>query len=111
MKLDENRLRKLIREAITNAYEILGVDHKASPDVINKAYRQLAFKQHPDRVGVDNTNSMVKLNIARDVLLDPSKRRVLDAELGVNDEPTRDDLDSFLSWVKTKRKREYNLDQ
>ena len=32
-----------------NYYEVLGISKTASADEIKKAYRNLAFKYHPDR--------------------------------------------------------------
>lgn len=32
-----------------DAYAVLGVDHSATPDVIRRAYKQLAREHHPDR--------------------------------------------------------------
>ncbi|KAK5975200.1 hypothetical protein GCK32_022025 [Trichostrongylus colubriformis] len=33
----------------THLYQVLGVDKKATPDEIKRAYRKLALKYHPDK--------------------------------------------------------------
>lgn len=59
-----------IRLAMTvdEARRLLGVTPGASEEEINKAYRQLALKAHPDRPGGEE-QAMVQLNVARDLLL------------------------------------------
>ncbi|HAW60603.1 MAG TPA: hypothetical protein DCW86_03955 [Actinobacteria bacterium] len=61
-------------------YEILEVHHDASPEVIEKAYKTLSFKHHPDRQPPDQRNRATKkmqdLNEAYRVLSDPILRRV-----------------------------------
>jgi molecular chaperone DnaJ len=62
-------------------YEVLGVAKTASPDEMKKAYRQLAFKFHPDR-NPDNPEAEAKFKEASeawDVLSDPRKRELYDA--------------------------------
>ena len=63
-------------------YEILGVNKGASVDEIKKAYRQLALKHHPDRVGADlkkeAEEKFKELSEAYAVLCDPQKRSVYD---------------------------------
>lgn len=57
-------------------YEILGVPKDASEDEIKKAYRQMAFKYHPDR-NPDDAESESKFKEAAEayeVLRDPQKR-------------------------------------
>ncbi len=66
-------------------YKILGVDKKAAPEEIKKAYRKLARKYHPD-VNPNNKAAETKfkeLQEAYDVLKDEKKRREYD-ELGSN---------------------------
>jgi curved DNA-binding protein len=64
-------------------YKILGVDKNASQKDIQKAYRKLARKFHPDVNPGDKTaeEKFKEINEANEVLSDPEKRRQYD-ELG-----------------------------
>jgi molecular chaperone DnaJ len=42
-------MREMGRMALRNYYEILQVTPDADPEVIEAAYKRLAFKYHPDR--------------------------------------------------------------
>jgi curved DNA-binding protein len=66
-------------------YKVLGVDKKASPDEIKKAYRTLAVKHHPDKnPGNKEAEEKFKLaNEANEILSNPEKRKKYD-ELGEN---------------------------
>lgn len=67
-----------------NYYEILEVNENASIEVIDKAYRVLAKKYHPDVYEGDKKQAeamMQKLNEAYDVLSDENKRSNYDAIL------------------------------
>ncbi len=63
-------------------YEILGVPKTASVDEIKRAYRALALKHHPDRVGADQKKEaeekFKEISEAYAVLSDPQKRSVYD---------------------------------
>jgi DnaJ-class molecular chaperone len=62
-------------------YQVLGVDKNATPKQIKEAYRQLAFKFHPDR-NKDSSGAveeMKKVNEAYAVLSNPVKKREYDA--------------------------------
>jgi curved DNA-binding protein len=61
-------------------YEILGVSKTASQDDIQKAYRKLARKHHPDLNPDDKTakEKFQKVQAAFDVLNDPKKRELFD---------------------------------
>lgn len=61
-------------------YEILGVPRTASAEQIQRAYRDLARKFHPDvNKAPDATQRFAEINEAHEVLEDPEKRRRYDA--------------------------------
>src|SRR5947208_8035178 len=64
-------------------YKILGVDKNASQKDIQKAYRKLARKYHPDVNPGDKAaeEQFKEINEANEVLSDPEKRKRYD-ELG-----------------------------
>jgi curved DNA-binding protein len=65
-------------------YEVLGVERKASPEEIQKAFRKLARKYHPDVNKTKEAEDRFKeINEANEVLSDPEKRKRYDT-LGAN---------------------------
>lgn len=66
-------------------YKILGVGKSASKEEINKAYKKLARKYHPDLNQGDKKaeESFKEINEAHEVLKDPEKRKLYD-QLGPN---------------------------
>ena len=71
-----------------NYYEILEVDKKASPEIIEKAYKVLAKKYHPDLQEDENIKKaeemMKSINEAYSVLSDEFKRRTYDEQIQEN---------------------------
>jgi curved DNA-binding protein CbpA len=62
-------------------YKTLQVDPEADLDVIQAAYRRLAYRFHPDRAdGEDASRRMVALNRAWELLSDPGRRAEIDAQ-------------------------------
>lgn len=68
-----------------NYYEILEVDKNASPEIIEKAYKTLAKKYHPDLQTGENKKQaeeiLKQINKAYEVLSDPEKKEHYDASL------------------------------
>jgi curved DNA-binding protein CbpA len=59
-----------------NPYEVLGIEANASPDDIDKAFRRLSLKYHPDHGG--DPGQFKQLNEAYAVLSDPERRKLFD---------------------------------
>ncbi len=83
-------------------YEVLGVSKGAGADDVKKAFRQLAFKYHPDRNPDDPAaeSKFKEASEAYDVLSDPKKRDMYDqfGHAGLNGEgfrPADDLFDQF----------------
>lgn len=74
-------------------YDVLEVSEKASKEVIEKAYRVLAKRYHPDLQTVDNKKiaeeKMKQINEAYDILSDDIKRKAYDEELEIKREEKR----------------------
>ena len=65
-----------------NYYELLGVSSTATPSEIKRAYYEIAKKLHPDVSGDLDTDALMRaVTEARDILLDPNKRRMHDEDL------------------------------
>jgi predicted DNA-binding WGR domain protein len=109
MKFTYGQFRSLLHEAMLNAYEVLGVGRNATPDEIKAAWRDMAIKNHPDRVGGD-LEKMKNVNVARDILNTPRLKNKLDYELGSQQASTQSPFTSARSREREereKRDREY----
>ena len=61
--------------AIKNYYVVLGVHQEVSDAGIRSAYKDLAKKFHPDRIGEHSTEAFQAISEAYQTLSDPEKRR------------------------------------
>ena len=68
-----------------NHYEQLQVTRTADAEVIDRAYKALSMKYHPDKANASQqegaTRRMQEINAAYSVLRDPVRRRAYDATL------------------------------
>ena len=71
-----------------NYYEILQVNQNASPEIIEKAYKVLVKKYHPDLQEEKNKEQeeeqLKKINEAYEILSDPEKRKIYHQTLETN---------------------------
>jgi len=67
---------------VATHYELLGVGPTAPLDEIQRAYRLLALRHHPDVAPDADSETMATINAAWDVLRDPRRRRDYDRALG-----------------------------
>lgn len=92
-----------------NYYEILEVDKKASKEVIEKAYKALAIKYHPDlKEGADKKASetkMMEINEAYNVLSDDARRAEYDNKYRVELESSYGDS-QYLKAENNRLKQE-----
>ncbi len=71
-------------------YEQLNVARDATPEQIKRAYRKLAQQLHPDRNPAPNASDlMCELNACHEVLRNPAKRILYDAQLAEDERRAR----------------------
>lgn len=71
----------LMQKTFTH-YEHLNVARDATPEQIKRAYRKLAQQLHPDRNPAPNASDLMsELNASHEVLRNPAKRILYDAQL------------------------------
>lgn len=82
-------------------YDILGINKDATNEEIIKQWRKLSRSHHPDKQKTqkkrDECDEFIKkLNEAKEVLIDPVKRKIYNnlGKKGLTDPPTFDDFDS-----------------
>jgi DnaJ-class molecular chaperone len=70
---------------VPDYYRILQVSRHAEPEVIERAYKALALKHHPDRAATEDrdkaTRRIQSVNEAYAVLSDPARRKAYDRTL------------------------------
>ena len=76
-------------------YEILQLSRNASPDTIQRVFRMLAKRYHPDNPETGNPELFRQVVEAARVLSDPQARAAYDARLGVQ---SRNRFKIFESW-------------
>lgn len=89
-------------------YTRLGVDKKASPEELKRAYKKLAMQHHPDRGGDQKT--FQEINEAYDTLKDPAKRQQYDnpqprADFNMNSQNMNDIFSQFFGGGTQQRMR------
>lgn len=96
-----------------NLYEVLEVSEKASKEIIDKAYRTLAKKYHPDLQTPENKtqaeNKMKMINEAYSVLSDDNQRSKYDEKLRIQrDELKRQEIQRQINEQQKAYNRQNN---
>jgi len=70
--------------AVRTLYQTLQLDPEADPEVVEAAFKRLAFKHHPDRSkDPESPARMREILEAKSVLGDPKKRLAYDRSIGI----------------------------
>lgn len=89
-------------------YDILEVSPKASKEVIEKAYRVLVKKYHPDLQPNENKawaeDMIKKLNQAYEIVMDDKKRARYDSENGISTPSSKNNNNDKLDINNPKNK-------
>jgi DnaJ-class molecular chaperone len=72
---------------IKNYYTIIGTSRDASQEDINRAYRKAIWRVHPDVSHAVDAERFLEIQEAYEVLSDPERRRIYDAELKRSEGP------------------------
>lgn len=98
-----------------NYYDELEVNKNASPEVINKAYRVLAKKYHPDMADSSQKQAaeakFKKISEAYETLSDEEKRKAYDEELARIEaaKPTSDEYNQMVKSNQVLQHEVHNL--
>ena len=107
--------------AIKNYYVVLGVHREVSDAGIRSAYKDLAKKLHPDRIGADSTEAFQAISEAYQTLSDPEKRRLHNCLLDQEEDKRREAGQRVnvrrglepesLSWERVSMMEDYQHDR
>lgn len=90
-----------------NYYDILQINQNASPEIIEKAYKTLAKKYHPDLQEESNKKEaeeiLKEINEAYEILSNPEKKASYDQDLK-NETISKEDYDKI--YVQNKKLKE-----
>ena len=75
-----NPPRSVRSEEFVDYYEVLQISPNAEPETIQRVYRMLAGRYHPDNTETGNLERFVILGEAYETLSDPDRRREYDLE-------------------------------
>lgn len=98
-----------------NYYQILQVDSNASSEIIDKAYKTLIKKYHPDLQTEENkvyaTEMIKKLNEAYEVLSNDEKRRLYDINLNKNNISIKEYNNLYNQNIELKNQLNNNMNK
>ena len=91
-------------------YDILEVSRKASKEVIEKAYKTLAKKYHPDLQTAENKEyaekRMKEINEAYDILSDEQKRKAYDEKLEAEEQKKQQEHQNNINYQSSSVQNE-----
>lgn len=113
---DDNRLKDVLSlrytvfSALVSILIASGVTRLSSSKSIKQAYRRIALSSHPDKVSHEQREEATKrfqdIQVAYDVLYDPSKRHAYDRgqlrQDGIHTPPPETDHDGARPWYSTR---------
>lgn len=95
-----------------NYYQILQIDRNASPEIIEKAYKTLAKKYHPDLQEETNKKHseeiLKQINEAYEILSNPDRRKEYDTSI-INSSISQEELNNLYKENQLLKNRLYEL--
>ena len=69
-----------MEDIFVDLYEVMQINRNAEPETVQRVFRMLASKLHPDNTRTGDLDAFVKLNQAYEILSNPETRAVYDIE-------------------------------